>query len=100
MEHGGPLSKVRHVGDLGNIISTNSLGSTHISITDSKISLQSGNACNIFGRSLVIHKNADTFSGISGNAGARIACGVIEKRKTAPFWYNQTSISYDVFLLK
>ena len=78
MKHGSPLSSARHVGDLGNIVSTDSTGITMVSITDSVISLQQGNTANIMGRAVVIHANADDFAGASGNAGARQSCGVIE----------------------
>ena len=78
MNHGSPLALERHVGDLGNIVSTDSTGLTTISINDSFISLQQGNAANIMGRAVVIHAKADDFMGASGNAGARQACGIIE----------------------
>ena len=77
MNHGSPTSSTRHVGDLGNIVST-STGTTTVSITDSVISLQDGNTANILNRAIVIHASADDFAGASGNAGARLACGVIE----------------------
>ena len=77
MAHGSPTSSTRHVGDLGNIVSTSSTSSTTISITDSIISLEKGNIANIVGRALVIHANADVFTGATGNAGARQSCGVI-----------------------
>ena len=78
MNHGSPTSSVRHVGDLGNIVSSTSTGITTISITDSIISLQEGNTANILNRAIVIHENADDFMGASGNAGNRISCGIIE----------------------
>ena len=78
MTHGSPTSSTRHVGDLGNIVSTKATGSTTISITDSLISLQAGNMANIFNRAIVVHEKEDDFAGTSGNAGKRIACGVIE----------------------
>ena len=77
MNHGHPTSSTRHIGDLGNIASTSSTGITLISITDSMISLEEGNTANILGRSIVVHQNADDFTGASGNAGARISCGII-----------------------
>ena len=78
MNHGSPTSAERHVGDLGNIVSTTSTGITTITLTDSVISLQDGNTANILNRAIVIHANADTFTGASGNAGNRISCGIIE----------------------
>ena len=77
MNHGSPTSDVRHVGALGNIVSTTSTGITTISLTDSVISLQEGNAANILNRAIVIHQNADDFADV-GSAGNRISCGIIE----------------------
>ena len=42
-----PTSTTRHVGGLGNIVSTTSTGVTTIVLTDSVISLQTGNVANI-----------------------------------------------------
>ena len=69
----------RHVGDLGNIRSEVDGGITHISIKDKVIKLDPGHPNSIFNRSIVIHQDPDDFTGDSGNAGPRIACGVIEK---------------------
>jgi len=67
------------VGDLGNIVSTDSADLiTAVSIKDSVISLQEGNIANIMGRAIVVHELPDDFAGESGNAGARQSCGVIE----------------------
>jgi len=80
--HGGRNSKIRHVGDLGNILVKSN--STNGSFYDNFISLVPGNVCNIIGRSVIIHedkddlgKGGDEESLITGNAGKRIACGVI-----------------------
>lgn len=80
--HGGPNSKIRHVGDLGNIITDNN-GNCKMKFTDHVIRLD-GNVTNIIGRSVVIHGKKDDLglsnnneSLITGNAGPRIACSVI-----------------------
>ena len=80
--HGGPESRVRHVGDLGNI-QTDSLGNANYKFTDSMIKIR-GQKSNIIGRGLVIHANTDDLgqgendlTHITGNAGKRIACAVI-----------------------
>ena len=78
MNHGSPTSWTRHAGDLGNIVSSSLTDITAISVTDSRISLREGNMANIFGRSIVVHQHADDFTGASGNAGARISCGIVE----------------------
>jgi len=80
--HGGPNSKVRHVGDLGNI-KTNAKGEAKYSFCDSVIKLR-GTKSNIIGRGLIIHEDEDDCgmggnaeSLKTGNAGKRIACAVI-----------------------
>ena len=78
MNHGAPTSSTRHVGDLGNIVSSTTSGITTVSLTDSVISLKDGNVANILNRAIVIHANADTFTDAS-SAGDRISCGIIEE---------------------
>ena len=80
--HGGPDSRVRHVGDLGNV-DANSKGEAKYQMTDRLIKLR-GTKCNIIGRSLVIHDKEDDLglggnaeSLKTGNAGSRIGCAVI-----------------------
>lgn len=79
--HGGPASEVRHVGDLGNV-EAGSDGVAKINITDKHIQLTGVN--NIVGRTLVVHADVDDLgvgghelSSTTGNAGARVGCGVI-----------------------
>ena len=80
--HGGKDSKVRHVGDLGNI-TTDKNGNCKIEFNDNMIKLR-GYKQNIIGRSIVIHGQKDDLgrggnseSLKTGNAGKRIACAVI-----------------------
>ena len=77
MDHGMPIAETRHIGDLGNIVSTDPTGITIISITDSIISLKGGSVANIFGRAFAIHMNDDEFVQPLGNAGPIISCGII-----------------------
>ena len=79
MNHGSPTSTNRHVGDLGNIVSTSATGVIEVSITDSIISLQDGNIANILNRAIVIHEGPDDFvaSGCT-TCSSRVACGIIE----------------------
>ena len=80
--HGGPSSKERHVGDLGNI-QTDDCGNADYYFYDDVIKLY-GRA-NIIGRMLIIHKDTDDCgfgllkesSLLNGNAGDRIACAII-----------------------
>ncbi|XP_029654370.1 superoxide dismutase [Cu-Zn] [Octopus sinensis] len=79
-EHGAPADKIRHVGDLGNVESGQ--GVAKVNIEDSVISLNGPNS--IVGRTLVVHEDIDDLgvgghkdSKTTGNAGKRLACGVI-----------------------
>tara|TARA_Y100000816_G_C26096838_1_gene580606 strand:- start:589 stop:1116 length:528 start_codon:yes stop_codon:yes gene_type:complete len=80
--HGGRHSKERHVGDLGNLKVKN--GICKGTFYDNKISLIPCHKSNIIGRSVIIHededdlgKGGDEESLKTGNAGKRLACGVI-----------------------
>ena len=80
-EHGAPDAAERHVGDLGNI-EADASGVAKINITDSIITLSGPNS--IVGRTAVVHADVDDLglgghelSKTTGNAGARLGCGVI-----------------------
>lgn len=80
--HGCPGMKNRHVGDLGNIQSNNK-GEVKYVMYDDVIKLR-GTKANIIGRGLIIHEDEDDCGNggnpeslKTGNAGKRIACGVI-----------------------
>lgn len=79
--HGGRKSRHRHVGDLGNI-EPDATGHVHKIMYDRLIRLSG--KCNVVGRSIVVHADEDDLgqgddeeSLRTGNAGKRIACGVI-----------------------
>ena len=97
MQHGRPNSTSRHVGDLGNILSATSEGPTFIMLedepTNNSISLQINSISNILNRTIVIHEKADDFTGSSGNAGARIACGIIYE-SSIEFHSSESLINY------
>jgi len=79
--HGAPTAEERHVGDLGNVF-VDANGLCKVDISDKLVSL-SGENC-ILGRALVVHADPDDMglgghelSKTTGNAGARLGCGVI-----------------------
>lgn len=75
MPHGGPDDDKRHVGDLGNIKADDS-GTARVSMKDSVIQLHGPHS--IVGRSIIVHADADDHkTQPTGNAGARVACGII-----------------------
>ena len=51
---------------------------TPVDKEDEIITLFDGAAEGIIGRTLVIHAGEDDFMGASGNAGSRVACGIVE----------------------
>ncbi|XP_045197423.1 superoxide dismutase [Cu-Zn]-like [Mercenaria mercenaria] len=79
-EHGAPVDDERHVGDLGNVSSKD--GECKVDITDKMINLTGEHS--VIGRTVVVHADIDDLgkgghelSKTTGNAGARLACGVI-----------------------
>lgn len=75
--HGAPVSKDRHLGDLGNI-EADASGRAIVHVTAHGISIALMGPASVDGRSIVIHAKEDDFSEPVGNSGARVACGVIE----------------------
>jgi len=77
--HGGPDDAKRHAGDTGNITAAND-GVTTLEYVDSQISFEGPNS--VLGRGVIVHANADDFkTQPTGNAGGRLACGVIGAAK-------------------
>ncbi len=75
MPHGGPNSMQRHVGDLGNIVAGED-GKAHLEMVDKLISFSGKH--DIIGRGIIVHAGEDDLvTQPTGNAGARVACGVI-----------------------
>ncbi|XP_042516198.1 superoxide dismutase [Cu-Zn]-like isoform X2 [Macadamia integrifolia] len=80
-EHGAPTDENRHAGDLGNIV-VGEEGTVSVNISDVQIPLSGPNS--IIGRAVVVHADPDDLgkgghelSKSTGNAGGRIACGII-----------------------
>src|SRR5258705_4909504 len=78
MVHGAPDAVSHHAGDFGNV-TADANGEVHTRFTTHSVSLKSGEANNPVGKAVVLHEKADDLvTQPSGNAGARIACGVVE----------------------
>ncbi|RZC68110.1 hypothetical protein C5167_031370 [Papaver somniferum] len=80
-DHGAPGDETRHAGDLGNL-TAGADGKVEVNISDKQIPLSGPNS--IIGRAVVVHADPDDLgkgghelSKTTGNAGARIACGII-----------------------
>ncbi|KPI95588.1 Superoxide dismutase [Cu-Zn] [Papilio xuthus] len=103
--HGGRDHSVRHVGDLGNVqFVGNENPVANIDFVDNIISLRGRNS--IIGRTLVLHEQEDDLglggneaSLNTGNAGPRVACGVIGIRSPSGPWNSSVSILPSLSLL-
>ena len=74
--HAAPDAADRHAGDMGNI-EANASGSAKLNYVDHTLSLVDGEK-SIIGRSVIVHAKPDDLkSQPSGDAGERVACGVI-----------------------
>lgn len=75
--HGSAESNAHHAGDMDNIKS-DANGTARVSFHIENVGLGDGSATDINGRALIVHAKPDDYtSQPSGNAGDRIACGVI-----------------------
>ena len=75
VQHGAPGAG--HAGDLGNL-TFDEYGAS-VNLMASGISVSSGAANGIIGRAVIIHAQEDDLkTDPTGNAGGRVACGVIE----------------------
>lgn len=76
-EHGGPMDEKHHAGDLGNI-EVKADGTGTLEITSKMLTVKEGPNC-VVGRSVIFHEKADDLkTQPTGNAGGRLACGVIQ----------------------
>jgi Cu-Zn family superoxide dismutase len=74
--HAAPEAPARHEGDMGNV-EADASGNAKLDYVDHQISL-SNDAKSAIGRAVIVHAKADDLkSQPSGDAGGRIACGVI-----------------------
>ena len=78
MKHGGPYDPVKHSGDLGNI-NFNEQGTAKVNFTVGDISVSKDKVDGIIGRAVIVHAAVDDLTtDPTGNAGGRVACGVIK----------------------
>ncbi|GMH36755.1 hypothetical protein BSKO_04628 [Bryopsis sp. KO-2023] len=92
LTHGPPEAKVRHVGDLGNLVSKGKKGVVFLKQKDRLVSLVGDADVGVVGRTIVIHGGPDDLglgvgdaeagSLASGNSGPRIGCCEIILKKT------------------
>ncbi len=76
--HGRAMQGPHHAGDSDNIVA-NASGVATVDTHLSGVTLGGSAANDIAGRAIVVHAAADDYSSQpSGNAGARVACGVIK----------------------
>ena len=76
-EHGALNAEKNHAGDLGNLIADRSK-KAYTTIQTHGVTLGEGEN-SIIGKAVIIHKDADDYkTQPTGNAGGRLACGVIE----------------------
>ena len=79
--HGAPDAPAHHAGDLGNITADAS-GTAHVDKVAHGLSLDGPQSA--VGRAVIVHGKADDLkTQPSGNAGPRIACGVVGNRTGA-----------------
>lgn len=74
-QHGAPDAADRHEGDLGNI-DADASGKVHLDITDKVLKMTGAES--IIGHAVIVHEKADDMkTQPTGDAGGRVACGVI-----------------------
>ncbi|MDH4151019.1 MAG: superoxide dismutase family protein, partial [Betaproteobacteria bacterium] len=69
---------VKHAGDLGNL-NFNDQGTATFSFVVGDISVSADRPDGIIGRAVIVHMDTDdTKTDPTGNAGGRVACGIIK----------------------
>lgn len=77
--HGAPTADPHHAGDFGNV-TADADGAVNTRFVTRSITVADGPMTAI-GHAIILHANPDDLTTQpSGNAGARIACGVVQKR--------------------
>ena len=74
--HALPNGEARHAGDMGNVEADEN-GEVHHRMVIDTMSVD-GEQPSVVGRAVIVHANPDDGGQPTGNAGARIACGVVQ----------------------
>lgn len=75
--HGRAGADPHHAGDMDNIVA-DAYGVAHVDVRARGVTLGGGASNDVAGRAVVVHAGPDDYrSQPAGNAGARVACGVI-----------------------
>ena len=74
--HGAP-GATAHLGDIGNITVAADGTATHTA-TNALWEIGTGTTMDVKGKAVIVHAMPDDFGQPTGNAGGRIACGVIQ----------------------
>jgi Cu-Zn family superoxide dismutase len=78
--HGAPTDATRHAGDLGNVTAAAD-GTATLQWTDPAMKLDGPDG--VIGHAVIVHQNADDLkTQPTGNAGGRVACGVVGVAKS------------------
>lgn len=77
--HGAPSADPHHAGDFGNVTAAAD-GSVHTDFTTRSVTVEAGPNSAV-GHAVILHANPDDLvTQPTGNAGARIACGIVEMK--------------------
>lgn len=79
VDHGAWGSDPFHLGDIGNL-EVDENGRGRITMSTDLWAIGTGGDNDVVGKSVIVHAEADDFGQPTGNAGGRIACGVIGKK--------------------
>ena len=75
--HGNPGDAEHHAGDMP-MLAADGYGDAKLTAELAVITVDSGAATNLIGKSVIVHQDADDYKKQpTGNSGARVACGVI-----------------------
>lgn len=75
--HGQVGTPTHHAGDMNNLVA-NAQGVARVDVHAQNVTLGGGAANDIAGRAVIVHAKADDYrSQPSGDAGARVACGLV-----------------------